>query len=358
MGTFSSLSNGMYNAVPTGSMESSNIVFTGNRQVELRREEVPDCPPDGLVARSLVSLISTGTECICYRGEMDQGTHWADWVRYPFYPGYSNVAQVEKVGVEVEGFEVGDRIFSNSNHRQHIAVKPPLVKIPAEISDEEAAFSKLATITQTGVRRAQVNMGVKAAVIGLGPLGQLLTQYLRVMGAEEVLAIDTVRSRLDIARAHGATHTFAGNAAGALPFVKEHTEGRLADVVFDATGRYAVFPQALKLVRRFGTLMLIGDSPHPSKQVLQDDLITRQITVRGSLDEHLPADQGEWTQARQIQLFYKYLAYKGMRVADLITARHSPAEAPQVYARLLTDREDTLGVIFDWSLLESQRGGD
>ena len=35
-----------------------------------------------------------------------------------------------------------------------------------------------------------------------------------------------------------------------------------------------------------------------------------------------------------------------------LQARHSPAEAPQVYARLLTDREDTLGVIFDWSLLK------
>jgi len=167
-------------------MQSKNIVFTGKQQVELRSEEAPALPADGLLARTQVSLISTGTESICYRGEMDEGTHWANWVKYPFYPGYSNVAVVEEVGAAVQGFAPGDRIFSTANHRQIIAVKPPVVKIPASISDEEASWSKLATIAQTAVRRAELRMGAKAVVIGLGPLGQLLVQYARVVGAEEL----------------------------------------------------------------------------------------------------------------------------------------------------------------------------
>ena len=200
------------------------------------------------------------------------------------------------------------------------------------------------------VRRAELRMGARVVVIGLGPLGQLLVQYARVVGAEEILAVDLAPGRLETAGAHGATQTFAGSAADALPFVQEHTDGRLADVVFDATGHYAVFPLALKLVRNFGTMMLTGDSPHPSKQTLRADVITRQVSIRGTHNENLPPDQAEWTRP-QAQLFHAYVARGQMRVDDLITSRFSPAEAPDVYAMLLENRTETLGVLFDWRQL-------
>ena len=50
-------------------------------------------PGEGEVrCRADVSLISTGTEGACLRGVFDPGTNWADWVRYPFRPGYSMAA--------------------------------------------------------------------------------------------------------------------------------------------------------------------------------------------------------------------------------------------------------------------------
>lgn len=331
-------------------MESSNIVFTGKQQAELCRETLPPLPEDCLLVKTQMSLISTGTESICYRAELEEGSHWANWVKHPFHPGYSNVGTVEQVGAAVEGVKEGDRVFSTANHKQYHIVKPPVALIPDGISNESAAWSKLGTIAQTGVRRAQLTMGDKVVVIGSGPLGQLLTQYSRVMGAEDVLAIDTIESRLAVASAHGATQTFAGSAADAIPFVQDFTEGRLADVVFDATGHYAVFPLALKLVRSFGTMMLIGDSPYPGKQVLTGDIVTRQISVRGTHNEKLP-DEREWPAMRQIGLLYNYLERGQMRVDDLITHRHAPQDAPQVYADLLKDRGETIGVAFDWSLL-------
>ena len=54
------------------------------------------------------------------------------------------------------------------------------------------------------------------AVIGLGPLGQLSVQYARVVGAREVIAIDTVPARLERARAHGATETLCMPAGEAV----------------------------------------------------------------------------------------------------------------------------------------------
>jgi len=332
-------------------MKSKAIVFTGARQVELVENEVHEPGAGEMTLQTLVTLMSMGTELICYRGESDPGTHWHGWVKYPFYPGYSCVGKVIKVGEQVDNFKEGDRIFSCLSHRQYTNISADsgsLVKIPEEISDEEASWCKLATITQTGVRLVEHAMGDTAVVIGLGPLGQLTTQYLRVMGLREVLAIDMLQPRLDRALEHGATAAFCGSAEDAKDFVLEHTDGQLADVVYDVTGYYTVFPMALKLARRFGKVILQGDSPHPSKQHLTHDVLTRQLKVLGSHNESLPPQYAHWTRKRQAELFLKYVQRKQMRVKDLITHRFDPSEAAEVYAKLDKDRGDSTGVIFDW----------
>ena len=388
-------------------MKSTNIVLTGKQQVELRDEPVPDLPPDGVAVRTRVSLISSGTETICYRGESDPGSHWHHWVRYPFYLGYSNVGVIEQIGAAVSGFAAGERVFTTAHHHQVAVARGTPIRITDAVSDESAAWSKLATIAQTGVRRAQLAMGATVAIIGLGPLGQLLSQYARVMGAERVIAIDPLASRLDVARAHGATHRFAGSAGDALPFVEELTGGARADVVFDATGHPPVLPLALPLAKRFGLVMLIGDAPNPSQQVLTSDVITRQISIRGTHNENLPGDHGHarssWCAARRRSDHRpprpdgsapglrapvagpRRLARRAVRlvVLHLPDARpdagrrsdHRPPRgrrkrpqvyalallsrvAPEVIARLLQDRGASLGVLFDWSRLYALlRGG-
>lgn len=127
-------------------MESANIVLTGKQQVELLREPRPPAPAGGVLVQTRTSLISTGTECICYRSEMDEGSHWAGWVQYPFYLGYSNIGEVVELGEGAAGYEIGDRVFSTSGHRQYAAVGEA-VKIPQGVADESAAWSKLATIS-------------------------------------------------------------------------------------------------------------------------------------------------------------------------------------------------------------------
>ena len=332
-------------------MQSQSVVFTAANTCELRQEDVADAGPGQILVQTRVSLISTGTESWCYRGQFDPGSNWAAWVKYPFYPGYSNVGRVVQVGDGVTRFAEGDRVFTLSAHRQYLklpADNPGCIKLPEDVGDEEAAWCKLATITQTGVRQGEHSMGDTAVVVGAGPIGQLVMQYLRVLGLREIIAVDLAQPRLDAALAHAATQAFCGSAADAVDCVKEHTEGRLADVVYDVTGHYAVFPLALKLVRDHGTLVLLGDSPEPSKQHLTGDVLTRQLKVRGSHNERLPDAQAHWTFPKQAGLFLTYLQRGQMRVADLITHRFAPADAAHVYDDLARDRSPTLGVVFDW----------
>jgi threonine dehydrogenase-like Zn-dependent dehydrogenase len=155
---------------------------------------------------------------------------------------------------------------------------------------------------------------------------------------------------LAIAAQCGATGTFNGTAADARDFVSEHTEGNLADVVYDVTGNWKVFPTALPLARDFGRTVVLGDSPEPSKQHLSQDILTRQVTVIGTHNARLQPQYAHWTRDRQIALFYEYIKRGSFHLDDLITHRYQPDEAAQVYRQLLHNRSGTLGALFDWRL--------
>jgi threonine dehydrogenase-like Zn-dependent dehydrogenase len=265
-------------------------------------------------------------------------------------PGYQNVGRVAAIGEGVEGRAVGDRVFSTAGHVQYAMVRAAdAVPIPDEVSDEAASWGALAFVTQTGIRRVEHAMGDTAAVIGLGPLGQLVVQYLRVIGLREIVAIDTVQSRVDIALAHGATSGFCGSAADAGDFVAARTDGVLADAVYDVTGNWAVLPMALKLAKQFGKVILIGDTPFPSRQHLTQDVLARQVTILATHNVKLEPKHAWWTIPRQIALFYGYLRRGQMRSDDLTTHRFRPQQAAECYDLLDRDRGPTMGVVFDWT---------
>lgn len=336
-------------------MHSLNIRFTGENQIEIVEEPVPTLAANQLLVRTHHSLISTGTESIALGRKFAPGTPWDHWVQYPFYPGYLNAGEVLRVGTAITAFKPGDRVTTRAPHGQVVlSTMEYTVPIPDGVSDEDASWFGLAKITQVGVRCAAAELGADVVIIGLGLLGQLVTQYARLAGARTIVAIDTAPRRLEMARAHGATHALQVNVADARDRVAEITRGRLADIVYDVTGHAAVFAHALPLVRKFGKLILLGDTGTPSEQRLSPDVINRGITIIGAHDNHstpLENDHQHWTQVNMGRLFLTYLQRGQMRVNDLVTHRFSPRDARQAYALLQTHRADAMGVVFDWNLI-------
>ena len=257
-----------------------------------------------------------------------------------------------KVGEGVTGLHRGDRVASFTPHRQWVcAPADRFLLVPEGVTDEEATFYALTTVVQNGVRRAEHEMGDVVVVVGLGILGQLVAQYARLMGAWQVIAVDLSESRLRIAAEHGATHVLCCPAEDAREAVADLTGGRMADVVYDVTGFPAAFAPAQRLARRFGEIVLLGDSWAPSEQKLTQDFLWRGLKLIGTFSGDPPAladDHHFWTRPNMCRLFFDYLRRGQMRVGDLITHRFYPEQAPEVYARLLHDRSSTLGVLFDW----------
>lgn len=337
-------------------MKSINIIFPAAEKIELCEQDVPALGPDEVLSAAEVSLLSTGTETLCLRGEFDEGTNWDGWVKYPFNPGYSMTGRVIEVGKNVTKYKVGDRVVSGATHNQYFVSKESgLLHIPEGVSDEEATWLSLAITTQLGVRRAKLEMGESVGVIGLGMLGQLVVQYLKNMGCRKIIAIDTVEMRLDVAKKLGATHTLAMTADKAKDKIAEITGGKMLDVVYDITGHPAVLAQALQLLHRLGRVILLGDTTTPSKQNLGLGLISNSLSVMGihvSARPDVDSDFNQWTYENMSTLFFDYVKEGRMNVKDLITHRYAPQDAPRVYEGLLRDRSTTIGNVFDWSKLK------
>ena len=333
-------------------MKALQVVFPAAGKVEVREGEIHDPEAGELLLQTTCSLISTGTECICLSGKFDAGTSWAGWVKYPFRPGYSLVGRVIKVGKDVKGFKEGDRVTCPHSHAQYALASAKNARlIPEGVSDEEGSWGTLAYITQHGFRKANVQLGDVVVVVGAGALGQLIVQYARTAGAGEVVAIDTAGPRLEMAGAHGATAKINKPVGEAVEELKRITGGRLADVVFDMTGHPAVFPAALKLPRKFGKFILVGDVAQPSEQRMAQDVIMRDITIMGAHASNPPPEAtdwcGYWTQNHMVELFFEFLRRKQMRVADLITHRFPMQEAGKAFEMLMARRGEAMGVVLD-----------
>ena len=333
-------------------MKSLTVVFNGKNELEVRDVEVREPGPNQVQVQTKCSLISTGTECICLHRKFAPGTNWDGWVKYPFFPGYSMVGRVVKLGPDVKNVKEGDRVACHVNHTTLVNVGVSgLFPVPDGLAEDQATFGKLAYITQHGFRRAKLQIGEIVVVIGVGLLGQLIVQYAKLAGAGEVIAIDTAQKRLDMAKKLGATHTLCMPVDQAVAEVKKITGGKMADVVFDMTGHAAVFASALELPRRFGRVVLIGDTGTPAEQHLIHNFLGKDLTLIGAHDTNAPRDTNDytpWSTQAMVALFYKYLLRGQMNVADMITHRFPLKKARDAYDLLTDRRDEAMGVILEF----------
>ena len=144
---------------------------------------------------------------------------------------------------------------------QTIVDQSQLVPIADEIPMDSASLLACGVITGLGavVNTAQVEPGRTVAVIGVGGVGLNSVQGALLAGANPIIAIDLLDNKLEAARSFGATHTInAGATDDVAAEVRKLTSGRGVDYAFVAVGSTAAVEQAFTLIRRGGTVTLVG----------------------------------------------------------------------------------------------------
>jgi threonine dehydrogenase-like Zn-dependent dehydrogenase len=155
-----------------------------------------------------------------------------------------------------------------------------LLAVPDGMDDEHALF--VGDILTTGTYAAGIagiREGDSVAVIGAGPVGFFCIQAARLLGAGEVLALEREPERLLLAQKAGATPVNVSERHAQMA-VHELTGGRGADVVIEAVGTPTAFESAVDVVRRGGTVVVVGMYTSESVQVPIGIWWTRALNVR------------------------------------------------------------------------------
>jgi 2-desacetyl-2-hydroxyethyl bacteriochlorophyllide A dehydrogenase len=328
-------------------MTAQRLVFPAKQKVLLEEFDPGKPGPGQVLVRTHLSLMSTGTENIVFNRLFEPGTHWDNWVKYPFAPGYIMVGVVEQLGEGVTTFKPGQRVAYRNGHRSHDIVSVDrCYPIPNNVPFEQAVWFALGKITFHGAHAAAYTLGDSVLIIGAGPIGQMSIRWARAAGVTNIIVVDTAAHRMPLAKAGGATALIEKAIFDARDAVLAAGANTLPRVVIDSTGNATVFAAALGLARNFGRVVLVGDTGAPAQQKLTSDVITRGVTITGVHDGHNTA---EWNDTTINRLFFDLAASGRFSLEGLTSHVFAPADCAEAYATANRDRASTMGLIFDWA---------
>ena len=282
-------------------------------------------PDKGAVALRDFPVPSIGEEDVllevAYVGvcgsDLHQWTGDHSWpVNYPVVLGHEFSGRIAEVGARVVGWEVGQRVVSET--AAVIDVASPLSKagrynldpsrkgfgygvngamtrfvsvparclhrIPDHLSFEHACLTEPCCVAYNAVvMNASLKPGDRVIVLGPGTIGILCAAVARLCGAEvAVVGLEADRHRLTIAKQYGC-EMIVGDA---LPWALQR-DGLGADCVVDAAGASITLRLAMELVRPAGHIVKVGWGPQPLGFSL-DPLVQKNITLQGSFSHNWP----------------------------------------------------------------------
>jgi len=279
--------------------------------------------------------------------------------------GYSAAGEVVEIGSEVNGFRPGDMVACAgagiANHAEFIDVPINLaVKIPSGVNTEWASTVTLGAIALQGVRRANPTLGESVVVVGLGVLGQVTVQLLKVNGCR-VIGVDLDPKRIELALQNGMDLGLNPSVGHYIGRVHKLTDGFGADavIVTAASSSDEIISHAMQACRKKGRVVLVGDvgldlkrSDLYKKEL--DFLISRSYGPgrydatyeEGGQDYPLPYVR--WTENRNMEAYLRLLASHQVSLVNLCNHKYPIEQAPQAYEALKDGSERTLMVILEY----------
>jgi S-(hydroxymethyl)glutathione dehydrogenase/alcohol dehydrogenase len=217
-----------------------------------------------------------------------------------------------------------------------------LVKIDPKIPFDRAALVGCAVTTGVGAvfNTAKVAPGSSVVVFGCGGVGLNVIQGARIAGAERIIAIDSMESKLELAKKFGATDVLVGkHGEDASKFIKKQTSGG-ADYAFECVGNGELAATAYRSIRRGGLAVVVGVAKaSDSTSVRTMTLPFEEKTLTGS---YFGSCVPRIDFPRMLNL---YLGGKLM-LDELITRRYKVEEAPQAFADLESGRNARGVIVF------------
>lgn len=172
---------------------------------------------------------------------------------------------------------------------QHI-----LHTIPENVSFTEAALTEPAAVALHAIRLSSLQETDTVLIIGAGMVGTFIIQLLKLQGCKHIIAVDTDKDRLNMARHSGSDYIFTPDDPALLATIYELTDNRGADIAFEVVGISATIQKAIACIRKAATLVLVGNLS-PSVEIPLQQVVARQLKLQGSC-----AINGEYPEILQL----------------------------------------------------------
>lgn len=274
--------------------------------------------------------------------------------------GYAVSGQVIAVGKKVRRFRTGDYVacagVGYANHADLVCVPEHLtVKISKKEQVRAASITSIGAVALQGIRRAQLELGERVCVIGLGLVGQLMVQLARESGCV-VIAIDPIKARRELASKLGAQYVFDASSSTLIEEINLITEhyGVDATIITAASKESEIINQAMAITRRKGRVIIIGEIGLTLKT---EEFYKKEIDLRVSFsygpgrndpeyEKHghdYPFAHVRWTENRNMQAFVELIEQGRLTIDPLIAAEVDLENINQGYKSL--ENEAILGLV-------------
>ena len=282
--------------------------------------------------------------------------------------GYSCAGEVVGVADDVRGFRVGDRVACGgvgyAIHAEVVAVPANLcVKLAPNAELSRAAFNTLGAIAMQGVRQSNLHVGETCVVIGLGLLGQITCQILKVAGIN-VVGLDIDPAMISLAREHCEQNCYSSKDAGIAESIDDMTGGLGADCVIITAASSSLEPINLagRLLRKRGEVVVVGAVPTGFDR--DPYFYRKEISLKmscsygpGRYDINYeekgidyPAAFVRWTENRNMLAFQELLQSGKIDVNYLISHRFNLDRAPDAYDLIVAKSEPYLGILIEYDV--------
>lgn len=371
------------------------ILVQNYRNGELQMLEVPGplIKKGSLLIQTKASLVSIGTEKamidVARKSLLGKALARPDWVKQvidkikteglmeawrqskarldmPVPLGYSCAGVVIQVNLDERNFCIGDRVAcAGSGYASHaeLNVIPTnlCVKIPDNVSFEDASYVALGGIAMEAVRLAKVELGFKVGVIGLGLLGQLTVQVLKSAGCH-VMGVDISKEKCELSLLNGAELSVQIGKDDPISASNYFSNGYGLDsvIIFASTESNEPLIQAAHMCRERGRIVaggLIGlDVPRKLFYEKELDLAVSRAWGPGIYDPDYeernvkyPFPYVRWTAQRNMEEFLKLISNGMVKITNLTTHLFPFDKALEAYDIILNKKEPAIGVVIQYS---------
>lgn len=297
------------------------------RKISLREEEI-EISEDQVLVKVHKAYIC-GSELHYYRG------NYPSYVSLPIFPGHEGGGIIVDVGSKVSGYSAGDKVIvysdvlitpSGADPLFSDYVRSPLrclERVPEDVDMDTACQAEPLSCAVDAIYESGVELGDIAVIFGLGYMGQIILQGLKKLGANTVIGVDVVESKLRLAEKRGADVVVDAGKEDPVNRVLDETNREGADVVIEAVGTGRTVNQAASMLKKGGVLGMFGWVTRPAEIDLSQwhtKYLKPRILKIPSYREKMPWAERGFQLIKQGILEVKSLITNEYRLEDLSEA--------------------------------------